>query len=280
MQKIYFVINLKKGSIMSHSKLLNTLILAALAVPGIAMAADAAPAPAFTANVGLVSNYIYRGITQTVGKPALQGGFDYAHSSGLYAGVWGSNVSWITGSGSTGDASLELDTYFGYKNAFADDFSYDVGYIRYNYTGTYTPPAGYVKADTEEVYGSLGYKWLSAKYSYSLGKFLTVPGASGTNYLEVNANYPIGDSGVTVGAHYGKQTYKGTFTDALVAANFDPSYSDYKVSVTKDLSGYVLGLAYTNTNARAGGYYTYTSTSGVTKDWGKGTAVLSLTHAF
>src|SRR5665811_2385831 len=82
---------LKKG-IMMKSKLLNSLILAALAVPGVAMAADAAPAPAVIANVGWVSNYVFRGITQTVGKPAVQGGFDYAHSSGFYAGVWGSNV--------------------------------------------------------------------------------------------------------------------------------------------------------------------------------------------
>lgn len=278
---------------MIKNKLLNSLMLVALAVPGAAMAADAettehkegihvipASAHTVTANIGLVSNYVYRGITQTVGKPAIQGGFDYAHSSGLYAGVWGSNVSWITGSGATGDASLELDTYFGFKNSFAEDFSYDVGYVRYNYLGTYTPPATYAKADTEEIYGALGYKWIAAKYSYSLGKFLTVPGASGTNYVEVNANYPVGDTGFTVGAHIGKQTYKGTFANALAAANLTPTCTDYKLSVTKDFSGYVVGLAYTNTNARSGGYYTYTSTSGVTKDWGKGTAILSLTRSF
>lgn len=278
---------------MVRNKLLNSLILAALAVPGAAMAADAettehkegihvipASAHTVTANVGLVSNYVYRGITQTVGKPAVQGGFDYAHSSGLYAGVWGSNVSWITGSGATGDASLELDTYFGFKNSFAEDFSYDVGYVRYNYLGTYTPPATYAKADTEEIYGALGYKWVTAKYSYSLGKFLTVPGASGTNYVELNANYPVSDTGFTLGAHIGKQTYKGTFSNALAAANLTPTCTDYKLSVTKDFSGYVVGLAYTNTNARSGGYYTYTSTSGVVRDWGKGTAILSLTRSF
>lgn len=278
---------------MLNSKLLNSLILAALAVPCAAMAADAettehkegvhavpASEHTVTANVGLVSDYVYRGITQTVGKPAIQGGVDYAHSSGLYAGLWGSNVSWITGSGATGDASLELDTYFGFKNTFAEDFNYDVGYIRYNYLGSYTPPATYAKADTEEIYGAIGYKWITAKYSYSLGKFLTVPGASGTNYLELNASYPIADSGVTLGAHYGKQTYKGTFADALAAGGTTATYSDYKLNVTKDFSGYVLGLAYTNTNATTPGYYTYTSTSGVTRNWAKGTAVLSLTHSF
>lgn len=257
--------------------LFNSLILAALAVPGVAMAAEASPV---TANVGFTTDYIFRGISQNVGKPAVQGGIDYAHSSGLYAGVWGSNVGWITGSGATGDASMELDTYAGFRNSFAEDFTYDVGLIRYNYLGTYTPPAGYAKADTDEVYAALGYKWITAKYSYALGKFLTVPGASGTNYLEINASYPVADTGITVGAHYGKQKYKGTFADALAAAGTTASYSDYKLSVSKDFSGYVVSLAYTDTNAAYNGYYTYTSTSGVKRDWAKGTTALSVTHAF
>src|SRR5665647_2991268 len=107
---------------MFKSKLLNTLILTALSAPGLALAADApATPPAVTANVGFVSNYLYRGISQTGAKPAIQGGFDYAHASGFYAGVWGSNISWVAAS----NASLELDTYFGFKNSFATDFSYD-----------------------------------------------------------------------------------------------------------------------------------------------------------
>lgn len=263
---------------MMKSKLLNSLILAALAVPGMAMAADA-PEHTFTSNIGLVSNYVYRGITQTIGKPALQGGFDYAHSSGVYVGLWGSNVSWITGSGATGAASLELDTYAGFRGGFAEDFTYDVGAVRYNYLGDYVPATGgYVKADTAEAYGAIGYKWITLKYSYALGDFLTVPEAKGTSYLEVNASYTLADSGVTLGAHYGKQTYKGTFADGLVAGGLDPSYADYKLNISKDISGYVLGLAYTNTNAKSGGYYTYLS-NGVPKDWGKSAVAVSLTHA-
>lgn len=259
----------------AKDKLLRSLILAALVVPGVAQAEDVPASPhTLTANIGLVSNYVFRGITQTVNKPALQGGIDYAHASGVYAGVWGSNVSWITASGSAGNASLELDTYAGYKGGFAEDFSYDVGLVRYNYPGDYVPPAGYVKADTSEIYGAIGYKWITAKYSYSLGDFLTVPEAKGTSYLEVNASHTLADSGVTLGAHYGKQTYKGAAADVLVAGALDPSYADYKVNVSKDFGGYVLGLAYTNTNAKSGGYYTYNG-----KDWGTSAVALSLTHA-
>jgi len=267
---------------MLHSKLLNTLILAALVVPGVAMAADAettehkegihvvpASEHTVTANVGFTTDYIFRGIAQTSHNPAVQGGIDYAHSSGFYAGVWGSNVSWIADSGAvaTGSVTMELDTYLGFKNTFAEDFNYDVGFVRYNYLGKYTPAAGFAKADTDEIYGALGYKWLTAKYSYGLGQFLTVPGAKGTNYLELNANYPIADSGFAVAAHVGKQTFKPATASIY-------TYTDYKLAVTKDISGYVVGLAYTSTNA--GPAWTYANGG----NWGKGTAALSLTHSF
>lgn len=259
----------------AKSKLLNSLILAALAVPGVAMAADT---PAVTANVGFVTNYLYRGISQTGTKPAIQGGFDYAHASGLYAGVWGSNISWISDGGFAANASLELDTYFGFKNSFATDFSYDVGFLRYNYPGQYAPlSAPWAKADTNEIYGLIGWKWLTAKYSYSLGDTFGVSDAKGTSYIDLSASYPVADTGVTLGAHYGKQKYKGSSADMLVAGGADPSYSDYKLSVTKDFSGYVVGLAYSSTNANKGaGQYYYVANN----DLGKGTAVLSLTHSF
>ncbi len=250
----------------------NSLILAALVAPGVALA-DEAASP-FSANVGFTTDYIFRGIAQTSHNPAIQGGVDYAHASGLYAGVWGSNVSWIADSGAvaTGSVTMELDTYFGFRNSFADDFSYDVGFVRYNYLGSYTPAAGFAKADTDEVYGAIGYKWITAKYSYGLGQFLTVPGAAGTNYFELNANVPVGDSGFTVAGHVGKQTYKGATAAAFVNS---PTYTDYKLGVTKDIGGYLVGLAYTSTNASP--FYTYANNGG---NWAKGTAALSVTHAF
>lgn len=279
---------------MMQSKLLNSLILAALAVPGMAMAADAPASPhTVTANVGLVSDYVWRGISQTTHKPAIQGGFDYAHSSGFYAGVWGSNVSWIvdTATTATGNATLELDSYLGFKNSFAEDFTYDVGFIRYNYPGTYTPAAStgvpgtnLGKADTNEIYGAIGYKWFTAKYSYGLGSFLTLPDAKGTNYLDLSVSYPIADSGFTVAAHVGKQTYKGANAAGLAAITTGaagtgtPTYTDYKLGVTKDFSGYVVGLAYTSTNASS--FYTTSAAGNTGTKLGKGTAALSLTHSF
>jgi uncharacterized protein (TIGR02001 family) len=257
---------------MMKSKLLNSLILAAMAVPGVAMAADELPV---TANVSLTTNYLYRGISQTGGKPAVQGGFDYAHPSGFYAGVWGSNISWITDVPGTADAaSVELDTYLGFTNSFATDFSYDVGFLRYNYPGEYT--VGTTKADTNEVYGSIGWKWLKLKYSYSLGDTFGISEAKGTNYIDLSGSYTIEDVGVTVGAHYGKQTYKGVTADGLVLAGTDPTYSDYNLSASKEFSGYEVGLTYSSTNAESGGWYTASFQNGSTADLGKNTVVLSV----
>lgn len=262
---------------MQKSKLLVAVLGALCAMP--VMAADAPASPhTVTSNVGVVSNYVFRGITQTSGAPAIQGGMDYAHASGLYAGVWGSNVSWIADSGTVGSGSvtMELDTYLGFKKSITDDIGYDVGYIRYNYLGSkYVAAAGYALADTAEVYAALSYKFLTAKYSYSvLSQFLTVADEKGTDYIELNANYTIPDTAYTLIAHYGKQTYKSPGATTLSATG-TATYSDYKVGVAKDISGYVVTAAYTSTDAKDGGFYTYSSSN-----WGRGVVAVSLTHAF
>ncbi len=266
---------------MQKNKLLVVALGALFALPALAKEAAVAPASAHTvtSNIGFVSNYVFRGISQTSTKPAIQGGVDYGHASGFYAGIWGSNVSWIYDSGAvaTGSVKTELDTYFGYKGGIVEDVSYDVGFVRYNYLGGYTAAAPWVKADTSEIYGAISYKFLTAKYSYSVGNgFLTIPDSKGTNYIELKASHAIGETGVIVGASVGKQTYKGDSANYVNAtASGDPTYTDYKVSVAKDISGYVLGLAYTKTDASP--FYTWPNTGG---DWGRGMTAVSLTRSF
>ena len=255
-----------------------------LAAPLFAVAADAPATPehAFTGNVTLASEYLYRGIAQTRGKPALQGDFDYAHASGLYAGVWGSNISWIGDGVAGASASLEIDVYGGYKGVISDDFGYDLGVLTYNYPGS-GKPTGAAKPDTTEVYGALSYKWLTVKYSQSTGSLFgwTKPDGSktsGSGYLELNAAYDLGDGwGVT--GHIGHQKVKG-YSDA--------SYSDYKVGVTKDLGFGVLGAAYSTTNANGdcavgGATNPYCFVKAGTTDGydaGKGRLLLSFSKSF
>ena len=265
-------------AVMNKTKALVAALFMSTAVP---VMADDAPQNPLTANVSIVGNYLFRGISQTAGKPAVQGGFDYADPSGFYIGTWTSNISILGDSynvakktGATG-ASLELDGYFGVKSNYATDSTYDIGYLRYSFPGTYAP--GATPADTTEVYGALGFKFFAMKYSYSLGNTFGIAQAKGSNYLDVSFNYPVPDTGVTLVAHYGKQTFKGATALALKAAGTDPSYADYKVSVTKDVTkGFVLGASYSKTNTKTGGYYTDTQN----RDLGRATTTLSLSRTF
>jgi uncharacterized protein (TIGR02001 family) len=258
--------------------IIASLLLAAFAAPVMAQtaapaAAEAAPASPFTGNVTLATEYIYRGIAQTNRKPAIQGGFDYAHSSGAYVGVWASNISWLSDIPGGVSAPIEIDAYGGFKNTFGGgDFNYDVGVLTYNYPGSY--PAGFTKPDTQEVYGALGWKWLSAKYSYAFSK--NIFGWTGTNgektrgsdYLELNATFDLGDGWGVLG-HIGHQKIKH-FSDA--------SYTDYKVGVTKDVGFGVVGLSYWDTDAKGSAGQPYRNA--FNKDMGKGVALLSFSKTF
>jgi uncharacterized protein (TIGR02001 family) len=275
-----------------RKKLLAAVAIAgALAAPAFSWAEDQPAAPAapaaaaaepqsphtLTANVGVFSQYIFRGLTQTNQEPAVQGGFDYSYAfSGapvtFYVGTWGSNISWLRenasvatafgtfGTGTySGGGSLELDLYGGLRGNFGKtDFTWDVGYLYYWYPGTLTPtipPNFNISADTSELYAALGWKWFTVKYSYSLGKTFGVDDAQGTYYLDFSASYPIGDTGVTAGAHYGIQKYTGNDRRNVGLASNDElfSYDDWRISLAYDLgkaskvlSGAEIGAMYTD----------------------------------
>lgn len=200
-------------------------------------AADAPAASPITANVTLASEYVYRGVSQTREKLALQGGFDYAHSSGLYIGTWGSNISWITDVTPDATSNLEMDVYGGYKGS-AGDIGYDVGVLHYDYPGSY--PAGFTSANTDELYVAGSYKMFTLKYSHAISNLFGYSDSKGSSYIEANANFEV-MSGLTLGLHAGHQKIKNYS---------DFSYTDYKVGLTKDLGG-GLGVtaAYMDTTA-------------------------------
>ncbi|EXJ17224.1 TorF family putative porin [Imhoffiella purpurea] len=121
-----------------------------------------------SANIGAVSNYIWRGQTQTDDQPAIQGGIDYAHSSGFSAGTWVSNVDFEDAYGN--DTNYEWDLYAGFGQSITDDFSYDLNVIYYAY-----PDAR--DSDFAEVGAGVSYKWLSAGIAYTFyGQADDVPG--------------------------------------------------------------------------------------------------------
>jgi uncharacterized protein (TIGR02001 family) len=280
-----------------RKSVLSAAVCAALALPTLAAAQASAPSPV-TGNVSLVSDYRFRGISQTFHKPAFQGGFDYAHGSGLYLGNWNSNVSEGAGFPS---GNLEMDFYGGWKKAFGD-FGLDVGAIYYYYPGTdanttagtsFTNPndpgkthSG--KIDNKEVYIGGSWKWLSAKWFYAIDDYFSLPGTKGSNYLDLSATYDLGGGWGLVG-HFGQFKLKGwsAGTDAT-----DGDYSDWKLGITKDVGGWVFGAAYVDTNAKGScgaanpGFYCFANNLPVIaggsqlKDAGKSTIVLSVSKTF
>src|ERR1019366_7595367 len=113
---------------------------AASAIPTFALADDAPAASPITYNIGAVSDYRYRGISQSKLHPALQGGVDYAQGP-FYAGTWLSTIDWVKDAGKavgvdSGNAPAEWDLYGGTKgDIIKDTLSYDVGVLAYVYLG-------------------------------------------------------------------------------------------------------------------------------------------------
>jgi uncharacterized protein (TIGR02001 family) len=262
---------------MKKTLLVGTAV-AVLSLPGFASAqsapADAPKSPhSLTANVGLFSQYIFRGLTQTNRDPAVQGGFDYAYDLGgpsLYLGTWASNISWLHDGGQYSSSSLENDWYFGIKGPIGkSDFAYDVGFLYYYYPGNVIATTG-EKGDTQELYGLIGWKWLTAKLNYSVSnKTFAVRDSSGTYYLDITANYPVGDSGVNLIAHWGRQKFTGTDPRNTVVGGRRLSndeqytYDDWKIGLTYDLSK----ASEVMKSVTVGGYYTKSNGS----DYGYGT---------
>jgi uncharacterized protein (TIGR02001 family) len=263
-------------------------LFASAFAPALASAADSPHT--LTGNVGIYSQYIFRGLTQTNKDPALQGGFDYSHASGFYAGTWASNISWLTDATAYSSSSLEMDFYAGFKGSIGkSDFGYDVGLLQYYYPGTI--PAGNIKADTLELYGALTWKWLSAKYSYSLNnKTFGVADSRGTYYLDLSANYPLTDK-LTLTAHWGKQKFDGGSATTITCTagaqtgnsnNVCASYEDWKLGASYALpQGFTVGGYFTGTDMTAlqKAFYTNPAAAG-SRFLGKDTVTVYLSKTF
>ena len=236
--------------------------LAALAVAGMApLVARADDGLSF--NAGAVSDYRYRGISQTHLKPALQAGADYTKGP-FYVGTWASTIKWIKDAG--GDSNLELDIYGGYKGEIVKDLGFDVGVLTYVYPKNKLATS----ANTTEVYGALSFGPATLKYSHSLTNLFGFVDSKNSGYLDLSASFEVGP--VVVAPHVGYQK---------VAKNGDYSYTDYSLTVSKEvvkgltLSGAVVG-ADTKKIAGTPAYY-YAPKD---KDLGKAGLVVVAKYAF
>jgi uncharacterized protein (TIGR02001 family) len=200
-------------------KTMKSLTLGALMMG--AVTAVPAYANDFTANASVTNNYIWRGLTQSENNPAVQGGVDWAHDSGFYVGTWVSNVSY-----ETFDAfNFEHDIYAGWGGG-NDTFSWDVGYLYYNYDKA-------AEFDFGEIYGSIGFGGFSVSLNvlanteadegpgqdFGFGKTYYVSGDYAFEVLE----------GVEIGFHIGY--HDGDFSEAFNGV--DGSYIDYNAYIAK-----------------------------------------------
>lgn len=240
--------------------LVPSLIALALgSVSGLAQAQAAAPESSLSFNVGGVSDYRYRGISQSRLKPAVQGGIDYADKSGFYVGAWASSIKWIKDAG--GDASMELDLYGGYKGAVGD-VAYDVGFLRYEYPSNKLA----VSANTNELYGAVTMGPATLKYSHAVSNLFGFADSKNSYYVDLSASFDLGE-GFSLVPHVGYQSVKN---------NSDFSYTDYSLTLGKDLgNGLSATAALVGTDADKALYITPAG-----KFTGKTGVVVGLKYAF
>ncbi|MDR3480136.1 MAG: TorF family putative porin [Burkholderiaceae bacterium] len=223
-------------------------------------AQESKPDNEWSGNAALVSDYSYRGISQTRLQPALQGGADYINNpTGLYAGTWLSTIKWITDQGGSG--SVEWDLYAGRRGDLTADVAYDVGVLSYVYAGNALNP----NANTTELYGQLSYKAIYAKYSQSMTNLFGFADSRNSGYFDLGANWDIARQ-TQLNLHVGHQSVRND-------SAFD--YTDWKIGVTRNFEFASVGIAAVGTNSHA-----YVGPGPDRKDLGKSRLVLSLSKTF
>lgn len=240
---------------MHQTKLYFAGFMAMASLP--ASAADVAESAwTATSNIAFVTDYYSRGISQSWHKPTVQGGIDISHSSGFYAGVWGSGVTPNT----YVDANTEIDAYAGFNGSIAavEKLGYSVGVYNYFYPGAswkkyqaLTTDKGRPSGDrftTSEINFGVSYDWISAKASYTLTNWFGAEKATGWDgstkgsvYLELNAAYPLPWWDLTLIAHLGHMDVSAKLEPSgFPNANgtpgtyeTNPDYMDWKVGLSK-----------------------------------------------
>lgn len=289
-----------------RKSIIAAAVAAAFVSPVAVTTAQAQAKPAsphtFTGNLSVVSDYRFRGVSQSYKLPALQGGFDYSHASGFYVGNWNSNVS---GNSFNNGAALEMDFYGGWKTEFSNGIGFDIGGLYYYYPGAIYQASvltGRKNYDNFELYLGLSYKWLSGKYSYATTDYFGLNGAAlgnaayqsvnsansgvglpstgtntsnskGTQYFELNANYEVAPKWNLIG-HVGNLRVKGYSS---------LNYTDYKLGVTYDAGFATFGAAWVGTDAKKD-FYRIFENNGASTTNGKqvsgDTLVLSVSKTF
>lgn len=235
---------------MNRSKVAG--LLSGVVLAGTMMVSATAQA-GWSANVAMTTDYRYRGISQNDEAFAIQGGFDYEHDSGFYAGVWGSSVDFQVAGDET---SSELDIYGGFSGEFSNGLGWDVGVIRYAYPNT----ASFTNYEFTEIYGGLSYGMFSVNLART-GEFFGNTGSA--TYFNVAVDGEVGGFGI--GASVGRQNVDNSKWGG-------PDWTDTKVYVSRNVGGFDLEAAWIDTNLSKTGCFGL--------DWCDSTLVLTVSKSF
>ena len=249
---------------------LSTLVAASLltCASGLTMAAESDVS--FSGTAAMTTDYRYRGISQTENDPAVQVGFALAHASGVYGGVWGSNVGFAN--------SLELDPYLGYStelSSLASKPTLDVGVWYYGYPSS--SDSNWAEYYARLTFGSVftADDSLYTNINYA-NDFLGDDTEGDQWYLNAVYSFPIADTGFGGVASLGyTTTSEHDFNSAT--AEVEDDYIDWKVGATygfKSVEGLTAELAAVGTNI---------DTDGQTDAFKRGVetgAVFTITKAF
>lgn len=198
----------------------------------------------FSANVGLFSEYYFRGVSQTDDAPALQGGFDWSATFdkdsglGVYLGVWGSNVDFNEAGGVDG-ATVEVDYYGGLTGDIGNTgLSWDIGFIYYTYPGaSQSLNYDFVEGQLALSY-DFGFASATASVNYSPDNF----GNSGSAfYPKLGVDVPVGKY-LTLSGHVAKQYIDRNATFGL------PDYVEYGIGATVNVAGFDVNLMWSDTD--------------------------------
>lgn len=230
-------------------KLLHSVVCAFALLPGFAGAVHAETPNLVTGDLQLMTNYVGRGLAQSVGQPSASAELDIGAGDGAYGGIDVTGINWIDQLYPGDSVSVEVDGWAGYRTHFSPDWIGKVGVLRLQFPGRYveqTPPVA--RPDTTEFFARVGWKNVSVQLNYSVSESFGTPDSKGSWYLDVSASQPVYD-GWTLAVHLGRKHATGSDPVDGVSHRLN-DYTDYKFSVAWALADNLqLTLAHTWTNA-------------------------------
>jgi len=193
-----------------------------------------------------VTDYMWRGVTQSDHDAALQGSVDFSHESGFYAGVWASGVDFTPQDTLPEDedgAKAEIDLYVGFNHDFSDQWNGDVQFIRYAYPGLNRDASTGQKLDFSynEYIGKLTYaEFLTGTVAYSSDAFAT---GEDSLYLALGASHELPWGGVSVTGEFGHYHLSKLNDDGS-----NLNYNHYGLGLSRDFGPVSTALNWTRSD--------------------------------